>query len=191
MFHWLDFLCKKTLRWNWNSFDGLIPDPAPCYRLLRCCEWDVVPLVPRHWHSWPDSLWGQQTLHHQSLPRAQPPHNTCDRKRESVSPHIAGISLLSGLLTGVTTHTLAQGSLLPSPGVRCHQCSLLTTDQGWRQGPGGGHTSHNVTAAQSTSEWPGTTHMEHRQWHTSWTCYLRQSIYYILKSKNGTWTETR
>ena len=90
-------------------------------------------------------------------------------------------------------HTLSQRSLLPTPGVRCQQCPVLTGDQGWRQGPGRGHQSYRDSRPVNIRlQLTRHNHMERSElWHSTWTCCLKQSIYYTLKSKNWTWTESR
>ena len=175
-------LCKRALRWNWNSLCGLILDC--CYRLLRCYEWDVV---PRHWHSWP-CLVSSGGRHCIISPLSAPSHLTTlvwVKERVSLlSSYQWGISLLSGLTAVALLTVLSQRSLLPSPGVRCQQCA-----QCW---PGMEEAVAGLTPvitwqppSQHQWRWPVTTHMRH----TTWTCFLRLSIFYTLKSKNRTWTE--
>ena len=120
--------------------------------------------------------------------RSPPPvawQHLCQWKRESVSSYQWGISLLSGLTAVALLTELSQRSLLPTPGVRCQQCA-----QCWPGMEAVAGLTPVITwqpPSQHQWRWPGTTRMRH----TTWTCFLRLSIYYILKSKNRTWTETR
>lgn len=159
-------------------------NPGPCTLLsiiamlwVRCCS------SCSSWHSWSASLWGQQTLHHQSLTRAQPSRlPTLVTERESQSLLISQASVYYQGCWLEWLHTLAQRSLLPSPGVRCHQCRVLTTDQGWRQGRAGATpvitwqppSQHQVTSDQAQPTWSidCDTHHERATWGnqyiTSW-----------------------
>ena len=117
-----------------------------CYRLLRCYEGDVA---PRHWHSWPCPV-SSGGRHCIISPLSAPSRlTTLVSVKERVSLLVSVRNQFtiradcSRSTHGIVTTFFVTNSWCQMPAV----CPVLTRDGG----SGRADTSHNVTAAQSTS----------------------------------------
>ena len=110
---------------------------------MRCCSPSLTFLAL-------PSLLRGQTLHHQSALSPQSPDNTCVSERESQYPLLVSVrnqftirADCSSSTHGIVTTFFVTNSWCQMPPV----CPVLTREGG----SGRADTSHNVTAAQSTS----------------------------------------